>query len=49
MKSEEEIKKAMDNIKDQLPTATAPNEAVILQSQFGALKWVLDEGDKDEG
>lgn len=42
MKSEEEVKKAMDNIKDQLPTARG-EQVPMLQGQYSALEWVLDE------
>ena len=49
MKSEEKIKEAMENIKNQLPEATGQNEALVLQSQYSTLKWVLkDEEDKNE-
>lgn len=47
MKSEDEIKKAMETIKNQLPTARG-EEVPMLQGQFSALKWALDEEEKVE-
>ena len=47
MKNEEEITKAMDYIKDQLPTAQG-NETILLQGQFAALGWVLDKKEEEK-
>lgn len=51
MKTEEEIKKAMQIIKDQLPTESSDKGVAMLQGQHAALDWVITaekEEDKDE-
>ena len=46
MKTEEEIKKAMENIKNQLTRASGEG-VPMLQGQYSSLDWVLSE-EKDE-
>lgn len=46
MKTEAEIKEAMENIKLQLTRSTGEG-TVMLQGQFAALDWVMEEK-KDE-
>ena len=48
MKSEEKIKEAMSTIEKQLPKARG-EEVPMLQGQFAALEWVLEEEKPDEG
>jgi len=47
MKTEDEIKKAMDNVKLQL-TRSDEKGTLILQGQYASLEWVLGEEDKNE-
>lgn len=47
MKTEEEIKKAMENIKLQL-TRSDEKGTLILQGQHASLEWVIGEDEKDE-
>lgn len=42
MKNESEIKEAMNNVKTQL-TESNHEQTIMLQGQFAALRWVLDE------
>jgi hypothetical protein len=42
MKTEDEIKKIMENIKNQLPDSQG-NDTIFLQAQFATLRWVLAE------
>ena len=46
MKSEEKIKEAMENIKNQLTRASGEG-VPMLQGQYSSLEWVLSE-EKDE-
>lgn len=46
MKSEEKIKEAMENIKNQLTRASGEG-VPMLQGQYSSLDWVLSE-EKDE-
>ena len=47
MKNETETKEAMENIKSQL-TRAGKDEVLVLQGQFAALEWVLDEKEKKD-
>lgn len=46
MKTEEKIKEAMENIKNQLTRASGEG-VPMLQGQYSSLEWVLSE-EKDE-
>ena len=47
MKTDDKVKEAMDNIKNQLPTARG--ETVhMLQGQYSALEWVLEDEKEEE-
>lgn len=48
MKTEEKVKEAMDNIKNQLPKARG-DEVPMLQGQFSALEWVLEDEEAKDG
>ena len=43
MKTEEKIKEAMENIKNQLTRSTGEG-TIMLQGQYAALEWTLAEG-----
>lgn len=47
MKTEEEIKEAMENIKMQL-TRSSGEGTILLQGQYSSLDWVLDEEKKKD-
>lgn len=47
MKTEEEIKKAMETVKLQLTRDTDPQGIAMLQGQHAALDWVITE-EKEE-
>lgn len=47
MKSEEKIKEAMENIKNQLTRASGEG-VPMLQGQYSSLDWVLSEEKDDE-
>lgn len=47
MKTEEKIKEAMENIKTQLTRSTGDG-TIMLQGQFAALEWALEDEEKPE-
>ena len=47
MKTEDEIKEAMENIKMQL-TRSSGEGTILLQGQYSSLEWVLDEEKKKD-
>ena len=47
MKTDVEIKEAMENIKTQLTRSTG-DSIIMLQGQFAALEWALDEQEKKD-
>lgn len=47
MKTEEKIKEAMENIKNQLTRASGEG-VPMLQGQYSSLEWVINEDEKDE-
>lgn len=49
MKSEEKIKEAMENIKNQLTRSTGDG-TIMLQGQYAALEWALEnEEERKDG
>ena len=47
MKTEKEIKEAMETIKTQLTKETEPQAIAMLQGQFSSLEWILVAEDKE--